>query len=111
MSLKVEVEGDVAVIKINGDITSSESNDLQSVITGVLDDGICCLVFDLEHLNYISSLGIGVLARTCGELKKNNGKMAVFNPTDEVHKLLKLLRLDRIIPIASSRGEAIDLCS
>jgi len=111
MTLKVEVEGDVAVIKISGEITSSESNDLQAVITGVVDDEIYFIVFDLENLSYISSLGIGVLARTCGELKKNNGKMAVFNPTDEVHKLLKLLRLDRIIPIASSRGEAIELCS
>ena len=111
MSLKVEVEGDVAVIKICGEITSSESNDLQAVITGVLDDGISVIIFDLEKLSYMSSLGIGVLARTSGELKKNNGKMAVFNPTEEVHKLFKLLRLDKIIPIVSSRGEAIELCS
>jgi anti-sigma B factor antagonist len=111
MSLKVEVEGDVAVITIDGDVTMSESSDLQAMISRVQADGICRIVFDLEHLKYISSLGIGVLARVCGELKKINGKMVVYNPSEDVHKLFKLLRLDRIIPIVSSRGEAIELCS
>lgn len=111
MSLKVEIEGDIAVISVNGEVTLSESTDLQTMITEVQDDGICKIVFDLEHLKYISSLGIGVLARVCGDLKKNSGKMVVYNPSEDVHKLFKLLRLDRIIPIVASRDEAIALCS
>jgi anti-anti-sigma factor len=110
MSFKVEVEADVAVVTIDGEVTSSKSSELQTVITGILDDGTKAIIFDLEHLSYICSLGIGVLARACGELKKNNGKMVVFNASKEVHKLFKLLRLDRIIPIASSRSQAIELC-
>ena len=110
MSFKVEIEAGIAIVNIQGEITSLKSSELQTVITGIQNDGIHDIAFDLKHLSYICSLGIGVLARTCSELKKINGKMVVYNPSSEVRKLFKLLRLDRIIPIASNRSEAIELC-
>lgn len=111
MAFTVEKSGEVAIVVIDGEVTSTNSSELQAILEEVKSDGFSKIVFDLEKLLYICSLGIGVLARTCGELKKTQGMMAVHSPSDEVRKLLSLLRLDKIIPIASNRGEAIKICS
>ena len=111
MPFTVQEDGDVAIVIIDGEVTSSNSNDLQVLLEEVKGQGYTKIIFDLEKLLYICSLGIGVLARTCGELKKAHGAMAVHSPSEDVRKLLKLLRLDKIIPVASNRSEAIDICS
>jgi len=111
MSFTVETDGDIAFVAINGDITSTNSNELQLAIENIKNDGFIKIIFNLQGLFYICSLGIGVLARNCGQLTKQNGKMVFYNPTEEIKKLLSLLRLDKIIPIASSRNEAIEICN
>ncbi len=57
------------------------------------------VVFDMSKLNYIDSSGIGVLVKLYKHLKDKDKKMQIYRPTENVLKLIKMTKLDKIIEI------------
>ena len=110
MPLEIEQNGAIGIVRIEGAINSGNSAKFQETMRGLLDDGAKTIILDLRELFYICSLGIGIIAKTRGELNERQGKLVLQSPREDIRKLLTMLRLDRIIPIADSREEALELC-
>lgn len=56
---------------------------------------------DLSRVNYINSIGIGTIV-TAYKLLKDKGKdMILYNPQDNVMKVIKLTKINEIIPVKS----------
>lgn len=110
MTFAVQDTDGVSFVRLEGAINSSNTNELGDTLRGIIDGGCDRIVLDLAELFYICSLGIGILARTRGELNERAGRLVLMSPRADIHKLLTMLRLDRIIPIAGTRDEALSLC-
>ncbi len=110
MPLEIEKSGSVGIIRVEGAINSGNSAKFQETLREMLDEGSTTIILDLKELFYICSLGIGIIAKTRGELKERQGKLVLQSPREDIRKLLTMLRLDKIIPIADSREEALELC-
>ena len=110
MPLEVEQSGTVQIVHVQGSINSANSGRLQEVLRGLIDGGATRIVLDLQELFYICSLGIGVIAKTRSELDQRQGMLVIQSPREDVRKLLSMLRLDRLIPIADSLEEAKEIC-
>lgn len=92
-SFWIYFEGDLDVYSIN-----QVTNEIQKKIKNTKNEKV---VFDLKKLNYLDSSGIGLLVKFYKYLKDNNKKMQLYRPTENVLKLIKMTKLDKIIEVKS----------
>ncbi len=87
--------GDKAIVKPGKDVVASTVNELRDTMRQLLDEGAVEMAIDLSGVELMDSVGIGVLVAAHNSLKKNGGQLEVTNPSDDVFKLLKNMRLDQ----------------
>lgn len=107
MTLKSFYEGDVLVIEINCksiDVNNVAlfKREIFALLTKSHD-----VVFDLTGLEFIDSSGLGVLLACMRRIKTtgNELKLCALHPT--VQSIVKLVRMNRILGIYETRGEAL----
>ncbi len=57
------------------------------------------IVIDISELEYISSIGLGVLARTFKRLEENGHTIKLKNPNNHVKDVFKFTKLDQVLEI------------
>ena len=63
-------------------------------------------IFDLEKIQYINSVFIGLIAKIYNIISKRNGKAVIVNASEKILDPLKAVGLVDIIPVVSSLEEA-----
>jgi anti-anti-sigma factor len=63
-------------------------------------------IFDLESLNYMNSVFIGLLAKLYGIIMQKKGKVVIINLSDTIKDTLNMVGLTDIIPVVSNLEEA-----
>lgn len=66
------------------------------------------VVADLAAVQFMSSAGLGMLVSLHKACKAEAGKLVACNICSEIMSVLKMTHLDKLIPITSERGKAID---
>jgi anti-anti-sigma factor len=66
-------------------------------------------IVDLEGVRMLSSLGMGLLVRVSQSLRRHGKGMVLLNPVGVVDQSLRTTNLDKVIPIATTREEALAL--
>ncbi len=102
--------GNIMVLQLEGDLlgVSQESNLLALVNSYLLFGNFHCIV-DLKRIHYMNSTGLSFLVRVLTALKQKQGKTILVNPNQQLIKLLKITKLDRMFTVASSQHAAIQL--
>ena len=70
--------------------------------------GIRHVVMDLQNVQYMDSMCVGVLVELLTTLKEAGGRIALVNASANVEYLFKLTRLDRVFPICRDVMKAIE---
>jgi anti-sigma B factor antagonist len=94
MGLKVKTEQRSPGVEIISPIGSIRHNTyliLENAVDEVLEKKPDVIIFDLEFLDYINSLGIRVLLRTKKALKETGGKMVFMNLQPQIKKVFAIL--------------------
>jgi len=94
MGLKVKTEQRSPGVEIIAPIGSINGNTyliLENAVDAVLERKPDVIIFDLEFLDYINSLGIRVLLRTKKAMKETNGKMVFMNLQPQIKKVFEIL--------------------
>jgi anti-sigma B factor antagonist len=71
--------------------------------------GIRHVVLDLQNVQYMDSMCVGVLVELLTTLKEAGGRIALANASSNIECLFKLTRLDRVFPICRDVMKAIDV--
>lgn len=66
-------------------------------------------VVDLSEVEFIGSMGIGMLLAVAKALGRRGARMVLLNPQDRVADTLRGACLDQAVPIASDFDEALRL--
>jgi len=97
MKLTVHVEqrepGNAVVVSPKGEITSDTYEILDRELAEILSKPVQTLVLDMEHVAFISSAGVGTIAKTKVSLAKNNAELAMVNLQPQVRKVFEIIRL------------------
>ncbi len=67
-----------------------------------IDDGVRCLVVNMEHVQSIDSSGLGALIAVLRRLGRDGG-LSVCGLTPRVKSVFEIARLHRVIPVADRR--------
>lgn len=95
MSLKVssrEKEQGVFVLTPDGSLDSNTYTILEKKVDMILEGSPRVIIFDMENLNYISSMGVRVIVKTRKALKKYDGNLAMVNLQPQIEKVFEIIK-------------------
>ena len=94
MSLKVtasEKRPGVFTVSPIGSIDARTHTILEENVDSVLSQKPNVIIFDMEFLDYINSMGVRVLLKTKKQIKKDNGKVIFIKLQPQIKKVFDIL--------------------
>jgi anti-sigma B factor antagonist len=108
MTLKVEIitkQGGLYIIKLAGNLDSQTSKYCEDQLNPILGTAQV-LIFDLDKLNYISSMGLRLILRVRKAIKNAGGSVMMTNVQPQIAKVFEIANALPDVPIFSSVAEA-----
>jgi len=90
-------QGDQTIIKPGMDIVASMAEDFKAELLSAIDASLdsATLVIDLESVEMVDSIGIGVIIAAHNTLTQSDRKLKVINVSKDVYGLFTTMRLNR----------------
>ncbi len=98
---------EIICIPISGSLDAENCEYLLECVVGRIEAGHTKLILDCNDLDYISSMGLGMLVRVNSRMKKIGGDVKLANLHSTAAKILRLVRLDSVFQIYPSVEEAL----
>jgi anti-anti-sigma factor len=114
MEIMNRVVGDMLVVAPTGRIDHATAADFERAVVPLLDAAAGRrggLVFDLERVSYISSVGLRVLMIASKALRARAERIAVAAMQPVVAEILEICRFDAVVEVFATVDEALDALS
>ena len=99
--------GEVAILRIAGDVTSSSEAELTGGFGEALDDGARAVILDFGAMEYMNSGGIGLLVTLLVRAQRAGARLLAIGLSDHYRQILNLTRLDEAIEIQPDEATAL----
>jgi len=100
----------VCVVAVEGDVDLYSAPDLHRAwLAHAAKPAAAAWVLDLERASYLDSSGIGVLMQILADSRERGIPFRLCNVRGMIDKLLKLSRMNAVLPISKSLDEALAL--
>ncbi|MEM8966093.1 MAG: STAS domain-containing protein [Bacteroidota bacterium] len=106
VDVRTDFEGDSCIITINGEVDASSSIYLDEALEKAINSDVVRILVDCQHLNYISSAGLGVFMSYIQELETKHKKMVLYRMSDRVYKVFEILGLHQLLTIVETEEQA-----
>lgn len=90
-------------------LTSHNSSDLKSEIAILVAEGYNSILLNLSEVEFMDSSGLGALLNADRTTKENNGFLVIYGLNDNNSNLIRIAKLDKVLRVAPTEKEAIDL--
>ena len=110
MSLEIresEREG-IVIFALKGRLTVGEASSIREKINAALAAGHNRVIFDLQHVDYIDSTGLGSMVICFTTIKKAGGALKLLNLNKRNIELLLLTKLHTIFEVFSDEHDAVN---
>lgn len=110
MSLEIsttEREG-IAIVRLSGRLTVGEASSIREKIDELAAEGRHNVIFDMAHVDYIDSTGLGSLVICFTSVKKAGGALKLLNLNKRNIELLILTKLHTIFEVFSDEQDAVN---
>jgi anti-sigma B factor antagonist len=111
MALTVTVRkvGDVSIVDINGKITLGENTGmLRDEVRSLLSRGAKNLVFNMAHVGYIDSSGLGELVSAYTTAANQGGSLKLLNLQSKARDLMQLTKLYTVFAVFEDEQTAVE---
>ena len=98
-------------VKIDGSLDWSNFARVQDVLTGVFRAGVFRIVVNLKDSTYISSAGFGCFISAFDTANKNGGDLIFAAVPKEIHEVMVVLGLVKILKFAEDEMQAAKMLS
>lgn len=107
MNLSTTPVGDsAAVVHCDGRLTMVTAALLLSAVQSAIEEGRSHLVLDLEETSFVDSSGLGALISGLKQARQAGGDLRIAAVAAQVHTVLSLTNLDRILRPYDTVGDA-----
>jgi len=90
-------------------LTSHNSSDLKSEVAILVAEGYNSILLNLTEVEFMDSSGLGALLNVDRTAKEQNGFLVIFGLNQNNNNLIRIAKLDKVLLIAQTQKEAIDL--
>lgn len=107
MRTEVDHQTRMTVIELSGKLMGgTDATFFHGLVQQNLGEGGRDFVIDLEHVDWVNSIGLGMLIAAQTSIQKSGGRMALSN-IHNIESLLTITRLITIVRTYNSKHEAI----
>ena len=99
---------EILVMVLSGRLDNTSADFFFNCVEGEIDDGFHHIVVDCDELEFISSLGIGMLLRIQSRLSSRKGTVKLANVHGLVAEILRTVHLDQLLNIYDSVDSATE---
>lgn len=110
MEIKIDVRpkgNNITLIVLRGEIGTETVNQFKDKVDAIVNEGKTRLIMDFQEVNYLNSMGLGVVAATLKKVKKEKGDLKLLNLSPAVQELFELTRLTKVFEIFDSEENAV----
>ena len=107
MAITTETYGDVAVARLEDELTSDNAERFRGVLEAPLEDGLRNFVIDLEKTEYLDNAGLEAVQDLMEKLEGIGGQVKFSGLGPGCRKIFELTRLDRRVDIFDSLIDAV----
>lgn len=104
---KLGKDQDILGVVVSGSLDESNANYLLDCVQDHVLDGRKKLILDCSQLEYISSMGLGVLARVHSRMKKLGGEVNLAGIHGPVATLMEIVKFSRVFHFYPTVEEAV----
>jgi anti-sigma B factor antagonist len=102
-----EIDGPV-IADFVGKIALAEGTMLlRDTIHDFLKQGNNRIILNLADVDFIDSAGLGELVRSLASVRSHSGQLKLVSPSENVHKLLRITKLDHVFDIENDEASAL----
>ena len=105
--IELDQEGPIAILRIEGDITSGSEGDLMAAYGLATANGASAVILDFSKLEYMNSGGIGLLVTLLVRAQRGGSRLIATGLTEHYREILSLTRLDEAIEIHDDEVAAV----
>ncbi len=88
-------DGDQTIIKPGTDVVASMAEEFKGELLSAINSSEGEVVIDLQGVEMVDSVGIGVIIASHNSLSQNGRKLKVINVTKDIYGLFATMRLNR----------------
>lgn len=109
MKIEQRTAGDVAIVKITGDITLNKGGDvlLKDKVQSLIQQGQKHILLDLSDVSYVDSAGLGELVQAYATTKNRGGALKLLNVTKRLEDLLVVTKLLTVFDTFDAEADAL----
>ncbi len=110
MSLEIteSLHEGVVILALKGRLTAGESSALREKVDQAIAAGHLNVIFDLTHVDYLDSTGLGGMVICYTTLKRHGGALKLVNPNKRNVELLALTKLHTIFEVFIEPQDAVN---
>ena len=109
MQLEQRIVGQVAVVKVTGDITLNKGGDvlLKDKVQSLIQQGQKNILLDLSGVSYVDSAGLGELVQAYATTKNRGGALKLLSVTKRLKDLLVVTKLLTVFDTYDTEADAL----
>jgi len=108
MGLTSTTHGHVTVIRVDGQLTVGNRQELKATVQAGLDAGGRKFVIDCSSTGYIDSSGLGALVTIAKRVREADGQVRLCGLNEDLRSLFELTKLDTLFAIVPGADEALE---
>jgi len=89
----IKKENYTYLVELKGSIDSDTHDKLEKEIKEIIEDNIKAVVFDMASVDYVSSMGLGVVVWVKKTLERRDAIFTMINLQPQIKKLFDLMKL------------------
>ncbi|MBP7461422.1 MAG: STAS domain-containing protein [Candidatus Delongbacteria bacterium] len=110
MQINQSMEDGIIIYTLDGKMLGGpDSNKLLEMIHQQIESEHMQFIVDLENVKWVNSSGLGVLINILNVARQNSAALIIIHASDQVVKMMKITRLDRIFRITDNLESAKSL--
>jgi anti-sigma B factor antagonist len=107
MEIQKRIEGDVAILSLEGRLDLTSASILKDASKEVLSQFSKKMIINLDHVDFINSSGLGALVSILKEVRNAQGSMRLSNLAPYVKEIFDITQLTNIFDIFPDEKQAL----
>jgi anti-anti-sigma factor len=98
MKIEKNMQNNLCVVRVTGRLDATTAPELDQEALGIIEQGNHKIVFDLTHLEYVSSAGLRIFLVVAKKLKVLNGELSLAGLQGNIKEVIEISGFPSILP-------------